>query len=157
MSDETRERYISAVSIICEQFGLNKPSQIIYVCKAVDRLIEEYRKENKELKEKIKGLEAGEVCWQGDMDATIKQNLALKSEVKELRNTLDLVTAEWNKEREWLKMHCKAVDDVNEKMKCCQNCNNYDCTETCEHKDCKYQYSKCIETDETGDYWELAE
>lgn len=41
MSDETRERYLKAVNIICEQFGLEKPSQIIYVCKAVDRLIKE--------------------------------------------------------------------------------------------------------------------
>lgn len=66
-----------------------------------------------ELKEKIKGLEAGEVCWQGDMDKTIAQNIALKAEIEEL------------------KMHCKAVDDVNERMKCCGNCKYLDNLDSC--------------------------
>ena len=56
MSNKTREKYLEAVNIICEQFGLDKPPQIIYVCEAVDRLIEEYReeyrKENEELKKR---------------------------------------------------------------------------------------------------------
>lgn len=43
-------------------------------------------------------------------------------EVKELQHTLDIVTAEWNKERDELRARCKAVSEVNEKMKCCGNC-----------------------------------
>lgn len=54
MTDEVREKYLKVVNIICEQFGLNKPSQIIYVCEAVENLIEPYMKENAELKEQNK-------------------------------------------------------------------------------------------------------
>lgn len=34
----------------------------------------------KELKEKLKGFENGQVVWQGDMDRTIQQNLELKKQ-----------------------------------------------------------------------------
>lgn len=40
--------------------------------------IAELKHEIDELIEKLKGFEAGEVAWQGDMDATIKQNMELK-------------------------------------------------------------------------------
>lgn len=53
MTDEVREKYLKMVNIICEQFGLNKPSQIIYVCEAVENLIEPYMKESAELKQRI--------------------------------------------------------------------------------------------------------
>lgn len=42
----------------------------------------ESEKENAGLKEKLKGFDSGEVAWQGDMDAAIKQNLELKKQNK---------------------------------------------------------------------------
>lgn len=78
-------------------------------------------------------------------------------EIAELKETFD----ELKEENEQLKadlkeawMHCKAVDDVNEKMKCCGNCKHirYD-----------YEYSFC-ELNKNGSYpcvnrdkWEMKE
>lgn len=61
------------------------------------------------------------------------------------------------KENAELKAHCKAVDEVNEKMKCCGNCKYneiYEGEEFCNNKKgvCKY-YSKTFKEDN----WELAE
>lgn len=69
-----------------------------------------------------------------------KENLDLKKQVKEL------------------KLHCSAVDEVNEKMKCCGNCSHrhehenvnlpcYDCT-----RDDFYVHSE-----KATDKWELME
>lgn len=54
---------------------------------------------------------------------------------------------ELQKEIEELKAHCKAVDDVNKKMRCCGNCKHVykDCAK---EKDCKQNKYK---------HWELAE
>lgn len=50
--------------------------------------IAELKHEIDEQIEKLKGLEAGEVCWQGDMDATIKQNLELKAELSDIKTAI---------------------------------------------------------------------
>lgn len=91
--------------------------------------IAELKHEIDELKEKLKGFESGDVAWQGDMDETIKQNLELKNEIEELKalhesdkKATALLMQKWEEERNELKAHCKAVDEVNEKMKCCGNC-----------------------------------
>lgn len=39
----------------------------------------------KELEEKVKGFESGNVAWQGDMDATIKQNIELKAQIEKMK------------------------------------------------------------------------
>lgn len=63
--------------------------------------------ENEELKAKIEALQNGtEVCWQGDMDRTIAQNLELKEQVEELKTRI-------------------------EKMKCCSNCSKSKYGEWC--------------------------
>lgn len=46
--------------------------------------LDKLEEENKELKEKLKGFENGDVAWQGDMDRTIKQNLELKAQIKKM-------------------------------------------------------------------------
>lgn len=45
----------------------------------------ESEKEIAELKGKMKGFESGDVAWQGDMDATIKQNLELKAQIEKMK------------------------------------------------------------------------
>lgn len=53
----------------------------------------------------------------------------LKEEVEELKTlhegdqrAIEAIMMQWKAERNELKAHCKAVDEVNEKMKCCGNC-----------------------------------
>lgn len=223
----------------------------------VQQIISEMLESEKTLKEKLKGFESGEVCWQGDMDATIKQNLDLKEKVvslaninikahdiiaelkkenaelklqfektnedyakeilyaigivsqrnlkieelekeneelkkrcsdyamqlkrfmkdeelsfmncnprsrleileenEELKEKIADLAAEWNKERDELKAHCKAVDEVNEKMKCCQNCNHNGKPEDFEH--CLNCDRPCVSPNDEiiKDAWELAE
>lgn len=62
------------------------------------------------LNEKIKGLEAGDVCWQGNMDTTIMQNFELKNEIDELialhesdKKATALLMQKWEAERKELK------------------------------------------------------
>lgn len=50
--------------------------------------IANYMRSIEKLNKKIKGLEAGEVCWHGDMDATIKQNLELKAELSDIKTAI---------------------------------------------------------------------
>lgn len=58
--------------------------------------------------------------------------------------------AELKHEIDELKAHCKAVDDVNEKMKCCQNCKNWNW----KHSKCaKKLKGECFKNSK----WELAE
>lgn len=53
----------------------------------------------------------------------------LKNEIEELKalhesdkKATALLMQKWEEDRNELKAHCKAVDEVNEKMKCCGNC-----------------------------------
>lgn len=89
-------------------------------------------------------------------------------ELKEFAEKLSEQHAdEWEKQQEViteLKAHCRAVDEVNEKMKCCENCkhsytdneNLVFCHLPFPQEDCKscklYNHKN---TD--NDYWELAE
>ena len=75
--------------------------------------IENLEKENAELKEKLKGFENGDVAWQGDMDATIKQNLELKAQIEQLSNDNHVLKTAFITQKEQI-----------EKMKCCGNCIN---------------------------------
>lgn len=112
--------------------GRKKEADLIFEswCKGSDDeqcecgFLKKIEKENAELKEKLKGFENGDVAWQGDMDKTIKQNLELKE-------------------------HCKAVDEVNFKLRNCYNCKNNNSKISVF---CKY-FNKC----ENKNYWELAE
>lgn len=54
--------------------------------------------------------------------ARMKQNLEVKNEFF----VLDVIKHLESQVKE-LKTHCKAVDEVNEKMKCCGNGSNYRC------------------------------
>lgn len=51
------------------------------ICQRLNASIEFMQKLNTRLA-RLKGFENGEVAWQGDMDATIKQNLELKEQNK---------------------------------------------------------------------------
>ena len=95
---------------MAEQVASDTPNLFIENCNL--------KAENAELKAKLKGFESGDVAWQGDMDATIKQNIELKLKIDELTNSVN----ELKRDNIELKSHCKAVDEVNEKMKCCENC-----------------------------------
>lgn len=53
--------------------------------------INQLEDENAELKEKIKGFESGNVAWQGDMDATIRQNLELKQVLEHREKCIDWI------------------------------------------------------------------
>lgn len=56
-----------------------------------------------------------------------KENAKLKADVEGLANInikAQNIIAELKAQIEEQKAHCKAVDDVNEKMKCCENCKN---------------------------------
>lgn len=77
------------------------------------RLVEE----NEELKEKLKGFENGDVVWQGDMDATIKQNLELKAQIEKMK------CYENCKYGYYGNMCCK--DDTAQ----CRNCDKWECRE----------------------------
>ena len=64
--------------------------------------------------------------------------------------------AEIKKENADLKAHCKAVDEVNEKMKCCSNCkHNYFDNEEIRHCDVLNQHQMVVF--KKCDKWELAE
>ena len=68
----------------------------------------------------------------------------LKNEINKLKNEINKL----KKEIKELKAHCRAVDDVNAKMKNCTNC--------------KYSWSEesaefCIECDSEYSEWELKE
>lgn len=91
MSDKTRERYISAVNIICEQFGLEKPSQIIYVCEAVDRLVESYRIENEALNCDLYNTRANLERITSMNEQLEKENTELKEQNKDLCESLDIM------------------------------------------------------------------
>lgn len=65
------------------------------------------------------------------LDASEKENTELKVQIKEL------------------KTHCRAVDDVNAKMKCCGNCKYTSSEEA--------PYDKCDECDSEYSEWELEE
>lgn len=62
-----------------------------------------------------------------------------------VQSLLDKIT-QLEKENAELKAHCKAVDEVNEKMRCCGNCKHV--YEDCVEKDCKQNKYK---------HWELVE
>lgn len=74
-------------------------------------------KENAELKEKIKGLENGDVAWQGDMDATIKQNLELKEQIEEMKNCLNCAKLERTIKSLQLKLNTNGCDSVTDYMR----------------------------------------
>ena len=80
--------------------------------------IAELKHECDELVARLNGIISGDVAWQGDMDATIKQNIELKRRIDELTNSL----TELKRDNFELKEHCKAVDELNTKMECCGNC-----------------------------------
>lgn len=109
----------------------------------VRQIISEILESEKALKEKLKGFESGEVCWQGDMDATIAQNLELKEHIESLAN-----------------INIKAQDIIAElkeqieEMKCCENCKHWE--ENCKYKTCKYLYLHVYRDEMNDDHWELA-
>lgn len=82
---------------------------------------ENQQKVIKELKEKLKGFESGNVAWQGDMDRTIEQNLKLKEQVEQMKNVGNC-------------KHCMECSKWVEKklrlgqtsIKCCQNCEDWE-------------------------------
>lgn len=78
----------------------------------------------------------------------------LKERIAELEKTVARAgyrIAELKQENDELKEHCKAVDEVNIKMRRCQNCKNYPKQPT--NTLCKYGDSCGKELDK----WELAE
>lgn len=82
------------------------------ICLNLNASIEFMQKLNTRL-ERLKGFESGEVVWQGDMNATIKQNLELKEQNMELKERCDRKT----------QALVKLVEQT-EKMKCCGNCKH---------------------------------
>lgn len=60
-------------------------------------------KKNAELEVKLKGFENGDVAWQGDMDATIQQNIELKAQIEKMKNVGNckkaMTCAEWNEKQ----------------------------------------------------------
>ena len=123
------------------------------------------KKENAELKEKIKGLVSGEVCLQGDMDATIKQNLELKTQIEQLQQAytitvdksvireqeLEAQIEQLSNDNHVLKTSFITQQEQIEKMKNCLNCkhdNELD-TEFCQNCDRPYK------GEPLKDEWEL--
>lgn len=74
---------------IADMYGL----YTLYDVKIYHNRINELEKENNELHQKLNGITGGEIAWQGDMDRTIEQNLALKKENKLLREKLNSIRA----------------------------------------------------------------
>lgn len=131
--------------------------------------IKELEKENEQLK-------AFESHWEEieeDAKAIAKENADLKEivsrsgyRIAELKHEIDelkalhesdkkatsLLMQKWEAERNVMKAHCKAVDEVNAKMKCCYNCANWndgDCA-----KGDAYMF---FSADYKCDKWRLAE
>jgi len=73
--------------------------------------IAELKHEIDELIEKLKGFENGDVAWQGDMDATIKQNLELKEQNKAILEDNDTLN-------KWVDELKSQIED----MKTCSRC-----------------------------------
>lgn len=98
--------------------------------------IRELEKENKELKETVSraGYRIAEL--KHEIDNLKEQNKAILEDNDELNKWIDelkelhesdkkataLLMQKWESERNELKAHCRAVDEVNAKMKCCGNC-----------------------------------
>lgn len=102
-------------------------------------------------------------CYLDGLEESSKELLSkteqLEKENEELKEFAEKLSEqhadEWEKQQEViteLKAHCKAVDEVNEKMKRCTNCDNY-----------SEQYGLCIFSGGDEDYhcrnrkWELKE
>lgn len=92
-------------------------------------------------------------------DTYIKDGEKIKHLEKENKISEEIIIGEQQeinelrKENAELKAHCKAVDEVNEKMKCCGNCinrglNKDDISQPC--CDCKYYSSN-----KKNDHWEM--
>lgn len=60
------------------------------ICQRLNASIEFMQKLNTRLA-RLNGFESGEVVWRGDMDETIKQNLELKEQNKDLCESLDIM------------------------------------------------------------------
>lgn len=171
MTDEVREKYLKAVDIICEQFGLNKPNQIIYVCEALENLIEPYMKENKALGERVLQLEkdkgklideyrelkANQCCNMSDkglcladdrLQIVLDENAELKAQNENKREEIKMLR---NEHKQDMLIHNNYVNKVEElkaqieKMKCCGNCINYDNDNNLCNKIHRYSHECCKE------------
>lgn len=89
-------------------------------------------KENAELKEKLKGFETGDVAWQGDMDATIAQNLELKEQNKIILEDNDTL----NKWIDELTEKISDLESIVESLQSCTNCEHFDGDNYCKSKQC---------------------
>lgn len=126
--------------------------------KKIENENKELRREKLELKEKIESFQSfTEVCFQGDMDHAIELNIVLKKENEWLRRQIEMLQNISNS----MTKNCSECSQKHkyqiEKMKCCQNCEFYDCTVECRFKNCKYQYSEMCRDETMYDKWELAE
>lgn len=120
--------------------------------KEAEEEMSEERKRIRHLECELDNLEMMYKATKGVRDELEKENEELKEKLKnEISfNEQSETVKKYQEQIEELKAHCKAVDDVNEKMKCCGNCENYRFTGTCMIDD-EEVVGDCI-----CDKWELA-
>lgn len=117
--------------------------------KEVTEKYSELEKENEELKWQFKEVIEDNDYYQEENKRLEKENEELKAQIEQLSNDNHVLKTSFIAQQEQieeLKTHCKAVDEVNEKMKCCSNCAN---NAYCE----KEHYGN----DKGCEEWELAE
>ena len=114
---EMRSRIVELEKEKCELLG---------IIQGKDKVIQELEKENAELKEKLDKIRKYLVYDIFDRFKYLENLLKISQETQEelskrileQQKTIGGLTDTIDE----LKAHCKAVDEVNEKMKCCGNC-----------------------------------
>lgn len=149
--------------IICKRIAeLEKENENLKeVNEAAKQELIEARYRNSELKKEndcYKALDSHYEEIEEDAKVIAKENAELKEKLKnEISfNERSETVKKYQEQINELKAHCKAVDDVNEKMKCGGNCRHgyYVNTGGCYDMKCRLTYCDCINC---NDKWELAE